>query len=35
MPGRASSMLTSIIEALHLGQARRSIATNGMADDWR
>jgi hypothetical protein len=27
------SMLTSIIWAPHLGQAARSIATNGMSDD--
>jgi len=34
-PGRASSILTSIIGALHFGQAGRSIATNGMTDDRR
>ena len=34
-PGRASSIQTSIIGALHLGQAGRSIATNGMTDDRR
>ena len=35
-PGaRAGSMLTSIIWALHLGQAGRSIAANGMTDDRR
>jgi hypothetical protein len=30
---RAGSMLTSIIWALHFGQAGRSIAANGMTDD--
>src|SRR6266851_9057707 len=30
---RAGSMLTSIIWALHLGQAGRPIAANGMTDD--
>ena len=32
-PGPASSILTSIIGALHSGQVGRSIATNGKADD--
>jgi hypothetical protein len=32
---RAGSMLTSIIWALHLGQAGRSIAANGTTDDKR
>ena len=30
---RAGSMLTSIISALHRGQAGRPIAANGMTDD--
>src|SRR6266436_7026609 len=34
-PGRASAILTSIIGALHFGQAGRSSATNGMTDDRR
>jgi hypothetical protein len=35
MPARAGSILASIIGALHIGQAGRSIATNGMTDDRR
>jgi len=32
-PARTGVMLASLIEALHFGQAGRSIAANGMTDD--
>ena len=32
-PARTGVTLASLIEALHLGQAGRSIAANGMTDD--